>query len=49
MINYHLAVNGADIYVEEGKSVKRIIDRAEQDGLSTPGFMTMVGSFEGYL
>lgn len=33
MINYHLAVNGADLYVEEGRSVKRVIDRAEQDGL----------------
>lgn len=49
MVNYHLKSIGADLYVEEDQNLAKIIDNADRDGLDTPGFMTMMSSFEGYL
>ena len=54
MINYHLNRNGTDIYAETPEEVIRIMDNAidkrhDDGGLKTPGFMTMLGSFEGYI
>jgi hypothetical protein len=46
---------GDDLYVDEGPNKEReksaIIEAAatSRDGLKTPGFMTLMGSFEGYL
>jgi Bardet-Biedl syndrome 9 protein len=48
-LTYHLPVNGADIFVEDGEDKREVIDRADHDGLKTPGFMIMMGSFEGFL
>lgn len=54
MINFHLRRNGEDIYVDDGEDLNEIIDSAasksfDKGGLKTPGFMTMLASFEGYL
>ena len=35
--------------MEPGEDIDDVIDNAERKGLQTPGFMTMIGSFEGFL
>lgn len=49
-ITYNLE-NGADIYIPNGETLDTVLDRASgKDGsLDTPGFMSLVASFEGYL
>ena len=49
LITYHLRSEGDDLIVDAETSKEEIIDRAAIEGLKTPGFMTMLGSFEGYL
>ena len=49
LITYHLRSEGDDLIVDQGDSVDDVIDEAAISGLKTPGFMTMIGSFEGYL
>jgi len=54
-LTYHLKNEGDDLYVDEGPNKERekaaIIEAAatSRDGLKTPGFMTLMGSFEVYL
>jgi len=38
-----------DIYVEEGQNAEELIEKADREGLKTPGFMSVLSSFEGYL
>jgi hypothetical protein len=58
-ISYHLPRRGADLFVEPKQSVEQVIESLESFGkpgkalvggsAARPGFMTMIGSFEGYL
>jgi len=52
--SYHLDGIGRDLYVAPGEHLDDIITQArmkrfDQGGLKSPGFMTLLGSFEGYL
>jgi len=54
LIPYHLRGSGNDLYLEPEEDVDELIYRAgvsrfDQGGLRTPGFMTLMSSFEGYL
>lgn len=54
LIAYHLGDFGDDIYVGPGEDKDEVLDNAiskqyDSGGLQTPGFVTVVGSFEGYL
>lgn len=50
MINYHLSVNGSDLYVEDDEDRQEVIEKAyDKGGLRTPGFMSLLGCFESCL
>ena len=48
-MTYHLAGMGDDLYVGKDEDKAEIIGSAANDSLITPGFMTLLASFEGYL
>ena len=54
ILAYSLRTMGDDLFVAPGEDKSQIIDNAltkpyNKGGLQTPGFMSLVGSFEGYL
>lgn len=54
LITYHNGDFGDDIQVAANENKDDILDNAlskpfDQGGLATPGFMSLVASFEGYL
>ena len=40
---------GDELYVAPGMDKEILVDKATRGNLTTPGFMTLMGSFEGYL
>ena len=49
-MTYHLAGMGDDLYIAKNEDKTEIIGNAASgSGLATPGFMSLIGSFEGYL
>ena len=49
-LTYHLKDMGSDIWIGKDDDKAEIIGKAASGtGLPTPGFMTLLGSFEGYL
>lgn len=49
-ITYNLSGSlGEELFVPQGENPDEIVDKATRGDLKTPGFMTLMGSFEGYL
>jgi hypothetical protein len=48
-ITYNLDNFGADLYVGPEENLESKIMNSQQGGLDTPGFMSLVTSFEGYI
>ena len=49
LYTYHLGTKGEDIFEDEDRSKRDVLESASEGSLDTPCFMTILGSFQNYL